>query len=131
MDDDENDLLNGDGNDADYANAYGQSYTANQTAFDQIDNGSVTQTGNTTTVTPPTWLQSLGSIFSTGTQAAQTIAPVVTAITGSTTAPATAVAKPAAGSGAAKSTTSNLSTTMMIVIGLVIAVAAWLFLRKK
>ena len=116
-------MLSGDGTEADFLNSYGGSYVDNQTPYDAADNGLVTQSNGTTSVSSPSWTSSLTSLFGLATQGAG----VAGQLTGKTTAPAAIVASPASGT-AASATTSK----MMLFIGLAVAaiVGAFLFFKK-
>lgn len=122
----DNSLLSGDGSEADFLNAYGSSYEANQSAFDVADNGKVTSTDTTTTVNSPSWASSLGSLFGLAGQGAA----VVTAFTGKTTAPAATVAQPTAGVGTPAGS-GGMSTMLMVGIGLALAVVAFLVIKRR
>jgi predicted lipid-binding transport protein (Tim44 family) len=119
-----NDMLAGNGSEADFLNAYGSSYEDNQTAFDVADNGKVTSTDTTTTVNSPGWASSLSSLFGL----ASTGANVVSALTGKTTAPAATVAAPAAGTSVSS---GGMSTMLLVGIGLALLVGAFLFFRRR
>jgi hypothetical protein len=121
------DLLSGNGSDAEFLNGTdaGATYVANQTPLDQIDNGTVTQQGGTTTVNSPSWTQSLASLFGVATQVASAVAP----LTGKTNAPAAKVATPSAGGTA--SLLGMSTTTLLIIGGVVLALGALLFLGKR
>ena len=118
----EDDMLSGDGTEADFVNSYGGSYVANQTPYDAADNGLVTQSNGTTSVSSPSWTSSLTSLFGLATQGAGTVGQ----LTGKTTAPAATVASPASG------TAASATSQTMLFIGLVVAaiVGAFLFFRK-
>ena len=102
----------------------GSVYADNQTAFDVADNGSVTQTGSSTTVNSPGWASSLGSLFTAASGVAQTVTPIIA----SGTSPAAKAAAPAAGTG---SVTSGGSTWMIAAGFLALVAGAFLFFRKK
>ena len=129
------DLISGDGSIASELNSdsgAGANYIANQTPFDVAENGQVTQSpaaggGTTTTVNPPGWLSSLTSVFQMAGQAA----PVVQALTGSTTTPATKVNTPGAGTPSGTAAASSSSKMLYIVLAIAAAALAVLFLHGK
>jgi LPXTG-motif cell wall-anchored protein len=126
--DDDDDLLDGDGSEADSLNSSGggAAYIANQSPLDVIDNGQVTQSGGATTVAPPSWMTSLTSLFSGG---ASAVTNAMGAVTGTGTTPAHTVTTP--GTGTAASTIGGMSTTtLMIIGGIVLLLGALLFFRK-
>ena len=123
-------VLSGDGSIADELNSdtgAGENYVANQTPFDVAENGQVTQIGNSTTVNPPGWLDSLTSIYKVATQ----VAPLVTNLSGSTTTPATKVNTPGAGTPSSGTAASSSSKMLYIVLAIAAAALAVLFLHGK
>ena len=129
MDDDN--LLSGDGSTADFLNSTGADsvYRDNQSVADALDNGAVTSTGNSTTVSPPSWQNSLGSLFTVAGSAINTVKPLLGSTTGGTPTNATPAKAAAAKAGATTSTKIGGST--MLYIGLAVAaVLALLFFRK-
>lgn len=129
MDDDDEDLLDGDGSEADALNSSGggAAYIANQSPLDVIDNGQVTQSGGTTTVAPPSWMTSLTSLFSGGASAVQS---AMGAVTGTGTSPSSRVATPGTGTAASSTIGGMSTTTLMIIVGIVLLLGALLFFRK-
>ena len=127
----EEDLLNGDGSSADFINAYGDNYTYNQSGFDAIDNGLVTQGNGSATVSAPSWTNSLGSIFGGVLDTYGKVAPIVNQFTGKTTAPNAVVAQPSAGVPGKASLTSTTSTWFIGIALAVAGVIAWLLFGRK
>ena len=124
----DNNLLDGNGNEADALNNSGAGalYVDNQTAFDVVDNGKVSQTDTSTTINAPNWGASLSSLFGLASQAAST----VSALTGKTTAPAATVAAPTAGT-ATTAKSSGLSMPLMVGIGLALVAAVFFFAKRR
>lgn len=120
-------LLNGDGTDADFVGANGgpgNAYLANQTAYDQVDTGTISSQsvpgGSRTTATPPGWQSQLSGLFSGASSAFSTLAPIING------KPSQA---PAEARAAAARTSSG--TMMYVIIGVVVLVAGFLFLRSS
>jgi hypothetical protein len=118
---DDEDLLSGDGTAADFLNSTGADaiYDDNQTAADMFDNGAVTSSSTSTTVSNPAWQNSLMSLFSVASAGLNTVSPLLGSTTGAKTA-----ATPAAGS----ATASKIPTLWIV---LAVAGAALLFLLKR
>lgn len=126
----EDDYLGGDGTEADFINSYGSNYVYNQTPFDAIDNGQVSQQNGTTTVKPATWTETLGGLFTTGLGLYNQAAPVINQLTGKPTAPAAVVAQPTAGA-AVPGSKGGFSMPMLLGIGGAIIAAAFWFFKKR
>ena len=122
-------MVNGDATAADFANSLaGSNVLANQSGFDALDNGQISTSGRSTTVSTPSWTQSLQSIFGIASQVATTAGQVGTAVntlTGKTTAPATNQVAGTPGS------TSTTSTILYVIAGaLALGALLWFILRK-
>jgi hypothetical protein len=101
-------------------------YTANQSPLDAIDNGAVTSNNGVTTVSPPGWLSTIGSIFGT----ASKVVDAGKVLSGSTTKPATTVAKPDAGSPASGGLLSGSKLWIILAGGAALLVGAFLFFKR-
>jgi hypothetical protein len=122
-------LVGGNGSEADWANANpgGDNYVYNQTAFDAIDNGTVSKDAGTASVSTPAWQSGLQSLLGLASAAA----PVVAILTGSTTSPSTKVAAPKAGApagGAQSTSTSGSWWVAALAVGL--AIVGFVFLGR-
>ena len=133
----EEDLINGNGNSADYLANAGDSYGANYTSYDTADNGAVSQGSGGTSVSSPGWFSSLTGIFG---QAATAATPILqqAAQRASTSLTNPAPAAPTAGGTAVQSgsPTGSRSGTAMTYLPWIIGAAALglvgiLALRKK
>lgn len=124
MDDDN--LLSGDGTAADFLNSTGADaiYEDNQSVGDALDNGTVTSTGTSTTVSTPSWQNTLTSLFTVANAGVSTVQPLLGSTTGGTPTTATKTATTA-------TTSSSSSTTIWIILAVAAAVAAFLFLKKR
>jgi hypothetical protein len=123
------DLLGGNGSLADELNSSGagDNYIANQSPLDAIDNGYVSQSDDTTTVSPPSWWSSLTSIFGTATQVYGAVKPLI----GSTTALAATVATLGAGTPGSSLSSLFSGKALYIVLGVAaLILGAFLFFKK-
>jgi LPXTG-motif cell wall-anchored protein len=132
----EDSLISGLGTSSDFVNLFGNNAVNNQTAFDQADNGTMSQGSGTAQVTSPGWMSSLFSTIQSGASIYGQVAPL---INGTTTAPQTTAASVPTqtanntGAGAASGPTSAApntgasKTTIMVIIGAVLALVAVLF----
>lgn len=125
-------MLTASDNPADYLNYMMPGYTANQTAYDAADNGLVTSSGGSTTITAPTWGQSLLNLFGSAAEIAGTVAPLING------KPASSPANPAAkttaqGTAPATATATPSNKTLWWIVGGAVAavLAAVLMFRKK
>ena len=124
----EEDLINGDGSSADFLNAYGDQYAANQSGYDVADNGRLTKTDTSASTSSPSWYNSLTGLLNQGVSLAGTVGSAVapfTNKTGSTSAANNTTANTTGGA------TGSSSTLLWVIGGAIALVAVWLLTRKS